>query len=412
MASVNNRISRTYLTSSPGQTIVAVLGVVFGISMYVFMTGFMTGVNDTQTELAFSALAHVRIYNDRPEDRSNIIQSVYPEAIVNISHPKVIKYTDGIKNPALINEILSSQPEITSYTSQVNFNVFFKNTGNKINGTISGVNVKNEDNVFKISKYMIKGNWFDLENRSDGIILGIELANTLSVNVDDNLNILTSDGVSKNYKVIGIFETGVAGTDKMKAYTNINAARQVLAANAAYVTDIQVNIKDYNQTQELVNKLSPIVPYKVESWQMANEQLVAGSELRDIIAIAVSLTILLVAGFGIYNIMSMTINQKIKEIAILKAMGFSGNDVTQIFLTEAVIIGIVGGFIGMAFGRLISRIINHIPFKIANLDTLPMTYDWRDYVLAFIFGLITTIIAGYLPARKASKIDPVSIIRG
>ncbi|TDB66790.1 ABC transporter permease [Arundinibacter roseus] len=412
MASVNNRISRTYLTSSPGQTIVAILGVVFGISMYVFMTGFMTGVNNTQTELAFSALAHVHIYNDRPADRSNIIQAVYPDAVVNISHPKIIKYTDGIKNSAAITALLKSQPEITSYTTQVNFNVFFKNTGNKINGTISGVDVQNEDKVFNISKYMVKGNWIDLEKRSDGIILGSELASNLSVSIGDNLNILTADGVSKNYKVIGLFETGVAGTDKIKGYININAARQVQAANAAFVTDIQININDYNQTEGLVNKLAPMVPYKVESWQMANEQLVAGSELRDIIAIAVSLTILLVAGFGIYNIMNMTINQKIKEIAILKAMGFSGNDVTQIFLTEAVIIGIVGGVLGMGFGLLISWVVNRVPFKIANLETLPMTYDWQDYVLAFIFGLIITVIAGYLPALKASKIDPVDIIRG
>lgn len=412
MASVNNRISKTYLTSSPGQTLVAILGVVFGISMYVFMTGFMTGVNNTQTELAFSALAHVRIYNDRPADRSNIIQAVYPDAAINISHPKIIKYTDGIKNSAAITDMLKLQPEITSYTTQVNFNVFFKNTGNKINGTISGVDVQNEEKVFGISQYMVKGNWFDLERRSDGIILGSELAANLSLTVGGNLNILTAEGVSKNYKVIGLFSTGVSATDKLKAYININAARQVQAANAAYVTDIQVNIKDYNQTAAIVNKLAPMVPYKVESWQQANEQLVAGSELRDTIAIAVSLTILLVAGFGIYNIMNMTINQKIKEIAILKAMGFSGKDVTQIFLTEAILIGIAGGLLGMGFGLLISKIVNRIPFKIASMEYLPMSYDWKDYVLAFIFGLIITVIAGYLPARKASKIDPVNIIRG
>jgi lipoprotein-releasing system permease protein len=87
--------------------------------------------------------------------------------------------------------------------------------------------------------------------------------------------------------------------------------------------------------------------------------LVAGSSLRDILAVAVSLTILLVAGFGIYNIMNMTINQKIREIAILKAMGFSGKDVTQIFLTEAIIIGIIGGIIGMIFGYGISRLIEN-----------------------------------------------------
>jgi lipoprotein-releasing system permease protein len=145
---------------------------------------------------------------------------------------------------------------------------------------------------------------------------------------------------------------------------------------------------------------------------MANAQLEAGSNLRDVIAVAVSLTILIVAGFGIYNIMLMTINEKIREIAILKAMGFSGFDIRRIFLTMSSVIGLVGGFIGMGLGYLVSWLVNQVPFNVAGLATLPMDYDPRDYTLAFCFGLITTFIAGYFPSRKASRIDPVNIIRG
>ena len=410
--SVNNRISQVHLTSNVKQTIVAMLGVTFGISMYVFMTGFMTGVNDAQTALAFSSLAHVRIYNDVPADKTNIAKYVYPNDLIYLRNAKVIKYTDGIKNSNEIISLLQHQKELAGVTTQVNINVFFRNAGNKVNGTISGVDVVNEDKVFGIAQYMTQGNWVDLKKRPDGILVGITLAKNLGLKVDDNLNILTSDGISHNYKVIGIFQTNVAGTDKTKAYININAARQLLAVNQDYVTDIQIIIKDFNKTQPLVDLLTPVVPYKVESWQMSNQQLEAGSNLRDIIAVAVSLTILLVAGFGIYNIMNMTINQKIREIAILKAMGFSGGDVTQIFLTQAIIIGIIGGVIGMGFGYLVSRLVNLVPFNVAGLKTLPMAYTPKDYALAFIFGLITTFVAGYLPARKASKIDPVNIIRG
>ena len=412
LSSINNRISHIHLTSNIKQTIVAMLGVTSGISMYVFMTGFMTGVNNAQSGLAFSSLAHVRIYNDRPADNSDLLKELYPTAVISIRHAKVIKYTDGIKNSTSVINLLKAQNDVTGFTTQVNINVFFKNAGNKINGTVCGVDVLNENKVFNVSKYIIQGTWNELMERSDGIIAGVELANNLSLKVNDNVNILTSDGIVKKYKVIGIFKTDVSGVDKAKAYINIQAARQLLAVNPGYITDLQVNVKDYNKTQELVDKISPLIPYKVESWQMSNEQLEAGSSLRDIIAVAVSLTILLVAGFGIYNIMNITINQRIREIAILKAMGFSGKDVTEIFLTEAIVIGIIGGFTGMGFGYIISKAINHVPFEIGGLHTLPMTYIFSDYALAFMFGLLTTFIAGYLPARKASKIDPVTIIRG
>jgi len=412
-SSVNNKISGVHLTSNTKQSIVAVLSVTFGISMYVFMNSFMSGVNDTQTNLAFTAMAHVRVYNDGPVDNTNLLKKVLPaNTVVNLRSAKVIQYTEGIKNSRQIVSLLQHQPETTGVTTQVNINVSYHNGAVRINGLLSGVDVENEERLFGIGRYMLQGEWAQLKNRSDGVIVGSGLAKNMSLNINDNLNLVTDGGIVKNYKVIGIFETTIANTDKSKAYINIGAARQLLSKNADYVTDIQVNVKDYSKARQTAGAVAPAIPYKVEAWQMANGQLEAGSNLRDIIAKAVSLTILLVAGFGIYNIMNMTVSQKIREIAILKAMGFSGGDITQIFLTEALVIGVVGGIVGMVFGFFVALAVNNVPFKIGGLQTLPMTYKAHDYILAFIFGLLTTFVAGYLPARKASKIDPVTIIRG
>jgi lipoprotein-releasing system permease protein len=110
--------------------------------------------------------------------------------------------------------------------------------------------------------------------------------------------------------------------------------------------------------------------------------------------------------------MNMTVNEKIKEIAILKALGFDGNDVVQIFLTQAVIIGFIGGFTGVALGYGIASIVSMVPFEVGNMDTLPMVFNKPDYIIAFAAGIMITIIAGYLPAKKASMVDPVEIIRG
>lgn len=413
MLATNLKIARVHLTSKIKQSIVAVLGVTFGISMYVFMNSFMTGVNDIQTDLAFTSLAHIRIYNDGPADRTNLVKRAYGKnTVANIRNAKVIQYTEGIKNTGAILALVRKQPEVVGITPQVNINVFFRNASNKVNGTLSGVDVENENRLFNISSYMISGGWNALLYRHDGVILGADLARQLSLNIDDNLNVLTSDGVSRNYKIIGVFQTNVKGVDKTKAYVNISSARQLLAKNQDYVTDLQVNVSDFEKTAPIVDRLAPVIPYKVESWQTSNQQLEAGSKLRNIIAQAVSITILLVAGFGIYNIMNMTINEKIREIAILKAMGFSGRDVTEIFLAQAIVIGVIGGVIGMVLGFVIADIVNSIPFKLGGLNNLPMAYRVQDYLLAFIFGLVTTLVAGYLPARKASKIDPVDIIRG
>ncbi len=412
MPGTNYKIAFVHLTSKLKQTLVAVLGVTFGISMYVFMNSFMTGVNDIQTDLAFTSLAHIRIYNDGPADNTNLVNKVYPQAVANIRNSRIIQYTEGIKNTAAILSLVRHQPEVTGVTPQVNLNVFYRNGDNKVSGVLAGVDVQSENTLFGISKYLIEGQWNDLQYQTNGLIMGTTLATLLSVRTGDNINVLTSEGVTKNYKIIGLFQTNVAGVDRSKAYLNINAVRQLIAKNQDYVTDLQVNVRDFRETAPVVQRIAPVIPYRTESWQTANQQLEAGSRLRDIIAVAVSLTILLVAGFGIYNIMNMTINEKIKEIAILKAMGFSEKDITFIFLTQAIIIGITGGVVGMLLGFVVARVVDNIPFRIGGLTSLPMAYYAHDYILAFGFGLVTTLVAGYLPARKASKIDPVDIIRG
>src|ERR1700744_1560389 len=247
---INYRVAQVYLTSKLKQTVIAVLGVPFGISMYVFMNSFMRGVNEAQNRLAFSTLAHVRIYNDRPPDNTELVKKAYPPGtLANIRDPKIIKYTEGIKNSAGIIQYLRRQPDVTAIAQEVNISVFFKNAGNKVNGTLSGVDVTDEDRLFGNSSLMVEGEWKQLAYRPDGIIVVVELAKNLSLKVDDNLNILTSDGVSRTYKVIGIFRTNLSSVDRSKAYLSITATRQLLAENQDYVTDIQINIKDFERSR-------------------------------------------------------------------------------------------------------------------------------------------------------------------
>lgn len=409
----NYQVAFAHLTSRVKQVMVAMLSVTFGISMYIFMNGFMTGVNDTQNELAFSTLAHVRIYNDLPEDNTDLLSRHYGDHVLtNLRNPKVIQYTEGIKNSATLLQMAQKHPEVKGMTAQVNVNVFFQSGATKLNGVLAGVDARREDQLFGTAKYLTAGNWRDLDYRNDGVVLGTGLARKLSVGMQDNITVLTADGASKNYQVIGLIETSVGSTDQVKGFVKINSARQLISKNQSYVSDIQINVRDFDDASQVANQLRQQTRYKVESWVESNGQLEAGSELRNIIAYAVSFVILIVAGFGIYNIMNMTVNEKIKEIAILKAMGFEGTDIVQIFLVQSVVIGLVGGLVGLLFGFAVSYTVSIVPFEIASLETLPMTYRLSDYGLAFVFGILITFVAGYLPARKASMVDPVQIIRG
>jgi lipoprotein-releasing system permease protein len=103
------------------------------------------------------------------------------------------------------------------------------------------------------------------------------------------------------------------------------------------------------------------------------------------------------------------------DIAILKATGFSGQDVERIFLSQALLIGVLGGILGLLLGYGVSVLISNTPFETEALPTIktyPVNFDIRFYIIALIFALISTFFAGFLPSRRARKIDPVDIIRG
>ncbi|MGK0447447.1 MAG: lipoprotein-releasing system permease protein [Polaribacter sp.] len=409
VSTTNLKIAFAHLTSRPKQTFVAILSVLFGVSMYIFMNGFMGGVNEMQTEMTFSSLAHIRIYNEVDTKVKNLIIDD-ENTVTNVRNAKAIQYSNGIKNATKIMDELKNNKNIIAMTSQVNLNGTFKNGSVEVIGQISGIDVVNENRMFGMKRYVISGNWDDLARSNNNIVIGIEMAKKLNLALNDLISITTTSGIIKNYSIVCILKTGLKGVDGTKVFIKKSAALQLTSNNRNYASDIQINIPDFNKATTLSNSLKGI-PYKVESWQQSNGQIVASTALRNIIALAVSIVILIVAAFGIYNIMNMTVNEKIKEIAILKALGFGGKDVIQIFLTQAIVIGLFGGLFGVGLGYIIASAVSNVPFQMPGIDTMPMLFNVSDYITAFLFGLLLTVLAGYLPAKKAANLDPVSIFR-
>jgi lipoprotein-releasing system permease protein len=125
---------------------------------------------------------------------------------------------------------------------------------------------------------------------------------------------------------------------------------------------------------------------------------------------SVAMAIMMVAAFGIYNILNMTITQKLNDIAILKATGFSGKDIVRIFVFEALIMGIIGTFLGVVLGAVLINILSRIYIG-PPIGYFPIYFVPEVFVIGASFGLFVSIIAGYFPARKAAQVDPVEIFR-
>ena len=406
---ISSEISISYIVTKKKLTMIAALGVTIGIAIFVFMNSMMKGFDRTSTDAVFKSVPHIRLFKD--DETSIPLKKNYSENVETvIINPKIVPDNNLLVNPNALIKLLEKQNNVTIATPQTNVSVFYNNGRSQISGVSTGVNIVEADRMFNIKSYVVEGNANDLKSVQNGILLGVGIAKKMNVKTGDNISITSSKGVLKIMRVVGLFRTNNSITDKSKSYINISLAQQLLQKNSSYITDININIEDYDNAVLYANQFSKLTGYKAEDWKAANETLMAAAKMRKIIITVITFAILLVAGFGIYNILNMTISQKINDIAILKAMGFRGEDVIRIFVQQALIIGIIGMAMGLTLATILVNILSHV-YVGGDIGFFPIRFEPIQYLRGLIFGFLVTFFAGYIPARKAANVDPVSIFR-
>ncbi|SHJ20129.1 ABC transporter permease [Flavobacterium terrae] len=398
------------------QTVIAGVGVTFGIAMFITLVSFMYGMNDLLDGLIINRTPHVRLYNEiKPSENQPVNLAEKHKHDVNFIHS--IKPKDrgkSIYNAKSIIQSLKQDQRVFDVAPKITTPVFFNSGTIEISGVANGIDVLIEEKLFSLNDYMVEGKIEDLR-QNNSIVIGKGLSDKMLLKTGDIIKITTPRGNLASMKIVGIIQIGIADIDDITSYTSLTMAQKLLGAPKNYITDIQVKIHDIDLAPALAKEYKNKYNVDTIDFQTTNSQFETGTTIRSIISYAVGIVLLIVAGFGIYNILNMMIFEKMDSIAILKATGFSGNDVKWIFMILSMVIGICGGVLGLVFGFIFSNIIDVIPFNTAALPTVktfPVNYNPLFYIIGITFALITTFIAGLFPALKASKVDPVEIIRG
>lgn len=410
-------ISRTHLLSRIKQTSVAALGVTFGIGTFIILVSFMTGLNGLLDGLILNRTPHIHVYNDikpsatQPIERSKFhLEDLH---IIKSIKPKLSK--TGIHNGTALLNLFANDKRVKGITPQVKANVFYLSGSIELNGIVTGIEAEQEAELFNFADYIVEGSIENFERNNQGILLGAGIAKKLDLALGNRVQLTTPKGDIFPLKIEGIYQSGLAEVDNIQSYVNIQTAQQILGEGGSFISDINIKLNDINLASEIAKSISSNYNLTAIDIKTANAQFETGTNIRNLITYAVSITLLIVAGFGIYNILNMLIYEKINDIAILKATGFSGSDVQGIFVSQAVIIGIIGAVLGLILGYGASVLISTLPFvteALPTVKTYPVNFNPLYYIIGFTFAIFSTFLAGYLPARKARFVDPVEIIRG
>jgi len=259
-----------------------------------------------------------------------------------------------------------------------------------------------------------------------GIVIGKELARELKAKEGDLLFLTiarapkTRSGIMPfidRFRVVGLFDTGMHEFDASMAYIGLSEAQRLTEMRET-VTGIEIRLNGLEDTdrvsKDILGRLG--FPYRVRTWKQLNANLFSMLMLQKTVLFIILTLIILVAAFNIASALIMTVSEKVRDIAILRAMGARGKNIRTVFVVKGMAIGIVGTTLGLLLGFLLCGILETYPFiKIPGdvyfLSTLPVKIEWLDVVMIASSALFTCFISTLYPAWRASRMNPVDGIR-
>jgi lipoprotein-releasing system permease protein len=323
-------------------------------------------------------------------------------------------YFEGITNPNEIMRVSRQFPDVISCSPVLKGNVSARAGFETATVDLYGIDPALHAQTTDILHQLIDGSFDDFRNNTSAIIIGSRLAELLQTNVGDTVQLLAPNGEYWRFNVAAIARAGIGSIDSTRIYSHAKIA-QALLQQPSGASMIIYKLRDRNRAPVLATRFETLFQHNALSWQEREEStLQLFLTLRMSVAITVSLIILL-AGFGIFNVLTMSVLAKIKEIAILRSMGYRRRDISAIFLWQGALIAAAGSIIGCLLGALMTWGVSHIPIRLRGLlytNYFLVTWDWHHYAFATLLALLAVFIASYVPARRAAELPPVVTIRG
>ncbi len=408
-------IAVEYLLSRRRQAVISLLGVALGVSFFIGIAGMMIGTHDYFISRLIDASPHIKILDEFRNPPVQPVQKKFSGGVIALHGLKPKAEPRGIRGHGRILAALEGESGVF-VSPTLKGEAFLRYGGKDVGTSITGIEPLLERKASKLGRDMIEGDLMSLQTDSGGIILGAALAKKLGVRLGSKITVVSPAGIIMNMKVTGIFETGVTQVDSVTSYALLKKV-QVLQAREKVINQINIRMDDVNAAPELALRLEKRFGYKAESWQETFANIFELFVIQNVIMYSTVLAISLVAGFGIYNIISTSVVEKSRDIAILKSMGFSETDIRMVFLYQGVIVGIIGSVLGWVFGFILVEMIASVRLSLdkdlpIKMTGFPVYRALWLYIVGGCVAVATASFSAFLPARKAAAVKPVDIIRG
>ncbi|WP_066553021.1 ABC transporter permease [Croceicoccus bisphenolivorans] len=403
-------IALRHIARRKRQTAVAVSGVAVGVGFFLAVSSMMVGSQNDFIRQMIDIAPHIIVSDELRSPPPQPGEREFHGGAIAMRGYKLRQEVRGIKD---WQEILAAAENIPGAIASPSLSggVTIQIGGRQEALAIIGIDPDIESRISTIEEQLKVGRLRDLETTQGGVIIGEELANRLGVRPGDIVSASSGTVQARTLKIVGLFKRGNTLLSSGSGYVLLREAQSLLG-RPFIINRIGIKLEDPYAAQAVAANLEARFGYKAQSWQERSSDILSLLVTRNIIMYTVVSAILLVASFGIYTVVSTSISDKQRDIAIMRSIGFSEADLKLVFVLEGLLLALVGVLMGWLLGYGLITIVGNVNLSFLGDTQIPIDRSPLQYAIAAGASFLSGAVAAWLPARKTARVDPVDILRG
>lgn len=351
-----------------------------------------------------------------------------------VSHLEIGSYDGQIASWQPLQVQLRQQPHVVAAAPYVNAQGLLSSRGNVRGALVRGIDPAAEQTVVNLGNEMLRGKLADLEGGSFRIVLGVELARQLGVEVGDKVTLITPQGNVtpagmmprlKQFTVAGVFKAGMFEYDSSLAMISLRDA-QVLFRLGQDVSGIRLKLDDAMLAPQVKAALQPQLAANqvATDWTDMNANYFRAVQIEKRMMFIILTLIVAVAAFNLVSTLVMVVTDKQADIAILRTLGASPASIMKVFMIQGSIAGVLGTVAGVAGGLLLAYNLGAVLSAVESLigakllssdvymiDYLPTDVQLGDVATIGLISLALALLATLYPSWRAARVRPAEALR-
>jgi len=410
--SQNFRIALRFLTAKKRAMLMSLSCIILGVGLFIVTQAATSGFQEFFIKTILGTNGAIMI-EDKVQNTMRSLTSGGYNSGYEIRQKEGVKYIEGIEYPGLLTKGVESFRNVAGVSAVLRGTVIVRSSFREQTGQTYGINLEDHLKVSDLGSQIVEGSLNDFRVEQGAALVGRVIADKLQLDVGETFEI-QNNGDIHHFRVAAIYQTGVNDIDSVRVYVKMDDAR-ALFKKPTGATYLQVSLFNRNRAREDAAEMTNSLQYRADAWQ-DREKSWLGVFKAFGIATAITVSVFtLIAGLAMFNTLAMIVLEKTKEIAILRSMGYTREDISRIFLWQAAIVLGIGTVIGCAVGAVITFAVSQYPLPITGIFTshkfLVQWSGWH-YLQAVSTAVIMVMMASLIPSRRAARLEPGDIIRG